>query len=189
MKGKTLKLTLTAMMTALMCVLGPLTIPIGPVPFTLANAVIMLAAQLLGAKLAVASCTAYLLLGAAGLPIFGNFSGGMGTLLGATGGYLIGYLLLAAISGLRCRGINYYLQQLLLHVVGTAALYILGTIWFCLYTGNGVWTALTVCVLPFLPVDAAKIFLVTFFCPVLAKRLRAAGLLDFENSYRREGRP
>ena len=56
-------------------------------------------AYILGTKLSVASYVLYLLLGTVGLPVFSGFSGGVGKLLGPTGGYLIGFIFLAAIVG------------------------------------------------------------------------------------------
>lgn len=95
-------LTLTALMAAMLCVLGPLSIPIGPVPLSLATLVIYLSVYLLGWKWGLVSVVVYLLVGMSGVPVFSGFGGGLGRLLGPTGGYLIGYLPLAALSGLGC---------------------------------------------------------------------------------------
>ena len=88
--SKTSFLTTTAIMTAVMCILGPLSIPIGPVPITLTNLAIYLAMYILGTKRGSAAVCLYLLIGLAGLPVFSGFTGGPGKLLGPTGGYLIG---------------------------------------------------------------------------------------------------
>ena len=100
-RNKTAKMTAIALMTAAACVLGPFSIPvpISPVPISLTNLVICFMAYVLGARRGTAACGLYLLLGAVGMPVFGGFSGGLGTLLGPTGGYLIGFLFLAAIAG------------------------------------------------------------------------------------------
>ena len=97
----TAQMTVTALMTAITCILAPmaLPIPVSPVPISLTNLVIFFMAYILGTKLSVASYVLYLLLGTVGLPVFSGFSGGVGKLLGPTGGYLIGFIFLAAISG------------------------------------------------------------------------------------------
>ncbi len=89
-----------ALMTAVLCVLGPLSIPIGPVPISLTNFVIYITLYLLGTKLGTLSYCIYLLLGTAGLPIFSGYSGGLAKLAGPTGGYLVGFIAMAVIAGI-----------------------------------------------------------------------------------------
>ena len=86
------QLAVCGVMAAVLCVLAPLSIPIGPVPVTLATLVVYLMGSLLGWKWGTAACLAYLLAGLAGLPVFSGFQGGPGVLLGATGGYILGFL-------------------------------------------------------------------------------------------------
>ena len=101
MSNKTKVLTQTGLITALMCIIGPVTIPIpfSMIPMSLINIVIFLSAYITGAKFTAVSCTIYLLIGMAGLPVFSSFTGGGGKLFGPTGGYLISYILMALISG------------------------------------------------------------------------------------------
>ena len=103
MKNKkltTYQMSVTALMAAAMCVLGPLTVPIGAVPISLANFVICLTAWLLGPKFGTLSVAVYLLIGLVGVPVFSGYGAGIAKLAGPTGGYLVGYLLLAFIGGL-----------------------------------------------------------------------------------------
>ena len=93
-------MSVTALMAAAMCVLGPLTVPIGAVPISLANFVICLTAWLLGPKFGTLSVAVYLLIGLVGVPVFSGYGAGIAKLAGPTGGYLVGYLLLAFIGGL-----------------------------------------------------------------------------------------
>ena len=82
-------MTVTALMTAAICVIGPLSIPLaGGVPISLQDFIIGLAAVLLGMKRGTMATFLYLLLGLAGLPVFSGFTGGIGKLAGPTGGYL-----------------------------------------------------------------------------------------------------
>lgn len=99
-KLTTYQMAVTALMAAVMCVLGPLTVPIGAVPISLANFVICLTAWLLGPKFGTLSVAVYLCIGLIGVPVFSGYGAGLAKLAGPTGGYLVGYLLLALIGGL-----------------------------------------------------------------------------------------
>mgnify|MGYP003049735145 FL=1 len=99
-KLTTYQMAVTALMAAVMCVLGPLTVPIGAVPISLANFVICLTAWLLGPKFGTLSVAVYLCIGLIGVPVFSGYGAGLAKLAGPTGGYLVGYLLLAFIGGL-----------------------------------------------------------------------------------------
>ena len=100
-KIKTKQMVLIALMTAVTCVLGPLSIPLpfSPVPISLTNFAIFLAIFVLGMKNGTISFVIYLLLGAVGVPVFSSFRGGLQVLAGPTGGYLIGFIFLALIMG------------------------------------------------------------------------------------------
>lgn len=151
-------LTLAALFAALLCVVSPWAIPIGAVPLTLATLAVYLAGGLLDAKTALTAVGVYLLLGAVGLPVFSGFAGGLQKLVGPTGGYLIGYLPCAWLTALCVRHFGRKLWSYPLGMVlGTAALYILGTAWFMVQSGTQLLPALGLCVLPFLPGDAVKI--------------------------------
>ena len=101
-KIRTKQMVLIALMTAVTCVLGPLSIPLpfSPVPISLTNFAIFLAIFVLGMKSGTISFIIYLLLGAIGVPVFSSFRGGLQVLAGPTGGYLIGFIFLALIMGL-----------------------------------------------------------------------------------------
>lgn len=170
-------LTLTAMLAALCCLLGPVTLPIGPVPLSLTTGVLMGIALLLGTRHACLCCSVYLLLGLLGLPVFSGFTGGLGTLLGPTGGFLMGYLPLTAWCGFACsRTADRRLQALAL-TAGTLLLYAVGAVWYARLAGVSFGTALTVCVLPFLPGDAIKIVAVIIGGNAVKSRLQRAGLM------------
>ena len=99
-KSTVYQLTTCALMAALMCILGPNSVPIGPVPVSLTNLVIYLAVYLLGTKGSTISYIVYLFLGMVGLPVFSGYEGGFGKLAGPTGGYLIGFILMAIVCGI-----------------------------------------------------------------------------------------
>lgn len=168
-----------AIFAGLLCILGPLALPIGPVPISLATLIIYFASMILGPVLSLISVVIYLLLGIFGLPVFSGYAGGVAKVLGPTGGYLIGYLFLAYISGLFVRSFHAKkLPVLLGMILGTAVLYFFGTIWFVVQMDCTVGYALTLCVVPFLVGDAAKILVALFAGGEIRKRLSKAGLLE-----------
>lgn len=178
-KNRTYQLASAAIFAALLCILGPLSLPIGPVPISLATLIVYLAAYILGYKLGTISCIIYLLLGLVGLPVFSGYAGGIGKLAGPTGGYLIGYIPLAFITGLFViKGKGKLLAAVAGMVLGTAVLYLLGTIWFVLQMDYSVGQALAVCVIPFLLGDGIKIVIAALFGGTVRKRLIQAGFVE-----------
>lgn len=173
MKRKsTFQLVLCALFAALTAVLAQFSIPIGPVPISLATFSVYLAGGILGAAGGAVSLALYLLIGAVGLPVFAGFSSGFSTIAGPTGGYLIGYVVCAWIVGLLVHRFGRKTLPLVLSMVlGTAALYFLGTVWFMFLTKRGIVESLSLCVFPFLIGDAAKIAGSAVIIPQLGKAL------------------
>lgn len=170
------RLAFTAVMAAVLCVLGPLSVPVGPIPFSFATLGIYLVLYPLGWRWGTASVLVYVLLGTAGLPVFSGFSGGLGKLLGPTGGYIAGYLFLAVIAGAFIQhGRNRFIQFLGM-LLGTAVLYAFGTAWFCLQGGFALGVALQKCVWIFIPGDLAKMAIAVVIGPLVRRRLDEAGL-------------
>lgn len=171
----TQSLVLTALMTAVTCILAPMSIPIpfSPVPLTLTNFVLEISIFLLGWKKATASFIIYLLLGLCGLPVFSGFSGGVGKFAGPTGGYLIGFIFLTVIGGLFAEHFHWKRSACTVGVVlGMAVTYAFGTAWLCLQLNLSLTAGLFTGVIPYLPGDAVKIALAVAFGPVLKKRVR-----------------
>lgn len=172
-----------AVSTALLSVSAWVAIPIGGVPFTLQILVLCLTAGLLGWKRAVLSTLAYLLLGFIGIPVFAGFTGGVGVLLSPTGGYLVGFLPLALASGiagdelagkkgLKSRGFLGLFMGL-----GVLLCYAFGTVWFIILSAResvkvGFFSALTLCVLPYIPLDAIKVVFAVFLTAKLQKYVK-----------------
>lgn len=167
----TYAMAVTALMTAVTCILAPLSIPIGPVPISLTNFAIYLSLYLLDWKKGTVSYILYLLLGLVGLPVFSGFTGGIGKLAGPTGGYIIGFIPMAIIAGIVIDKFSQRWIQILGMIVGTAICYAFGTVWFCFQSGYTVAAALAVCVIPFIPADLIKIVIVTIIGPMIRKRL------------------
>ena len=169
----TFQMALIAVMAAITCILGPLSIPIpiSPVPISLTNLAIYLTVCLLGWKFGTISYLIYLLIGIAGLPVFSGFSSGFAKLLGPTGGYLIGFIPMAIIAGIVIDKFTNRGIQILGMIVGTAICYAFGTAWFCFQSGYTVGAALAVCVIPFIPADLCKMVIAMIIGPMVRKRL------------------
>lgn len=171
------QIAMIAVMTAVTCVLAPLSIPIGPVPISLTNLVIYFSLFILGTKKGTISYLIYLLIGLVGIPVFSSFTSGPGKLFGPTGGYLIGFIPLALIAGFF---IDHFRNKKALcflgMILGTAVCYALGTAWLAVQAHMGFQSALMAGVIPFLPGDFIKMILALLIAPQIRKQLDAAGL-------------
>ena len=152
----------TALFTAVITVCAWITvnIPIGVVPFTMQTFGVLCAAGILGAKRGTASVAVYILIGVVGLPVFSGFKGGIGSILGPTGGFILGFILTAALVGLMAEKFGRKLIILILTmIVGVLLCYVAGVVWFMFVydSGKGLGGALMTCVVPFLVPDALKI--------------------------------
>lgn len=169
-KIRTKQMVLIALMTAVTCVLGPLSIPLpfSPVPISLTNFAIFLAIFILGMKNGTISFIIYLLLGAAGVPVFSSFRGGLQVLAGPTGGYLIGFIFLALIMGFALDHFDRKLVPTIIGmIIGMAVCYAFGTVWLAKLLSLSFKEGLMMGVIPYLPGDAAKIIIAAIVGPKL----------------------
>lgn len=165
-------LTTTALMTAVICILAPLSIPIGPVPISLTNLAIYFTMYILDTKRGTVALIIYLLLGLAGLPIFSGFAGGPQKLFGPTGGYIIGFIPMAIITGLAVD--RFYKKRILCIAVMEASTwicYLFGSAWLMVSMKITFKAALMAGVIPFIIIDLVKMILAGIFGPVLRERL------------------
>lgn len=173
-------LVLCGACAAITCILAPLSIPLaGGVPISLATFAVMLAGVLLGGTLGAASQLIYVLLGAVGLPVFAGWTGGLGNVLGMTGGYIVGYIPLAWLTGLIYKRFGStakmpvrILFMVLGMVAGNIALYVLGTAWFMVVTGMTLEASLAACVIPFIPGNFIKMAAVCLIAPPVENAIR-----------------
>ena len=180
-KIRTKQMVLIALMTAVTCVLGPLSIPLpfSPVPISLTNFAIFLAIFVLGMKSGTISFIIYLLLGAVGVPVFSSFRGGFQVLAGPTGGYLIGFIPMAVIAGIvidKCMKKWYFC--LLAMIAGTWVCYLFGTAWLAFQANMTFKAALAAGVIPFIIEDLIKMVLALLIGPQIHKQLVKAQLVD-----------
>lgn len=175
MKGNKLSIqgiATVGVMTAVLCILAPMSIPIGPIPVSLTNLVIYLSLYILGMKKSCVSYLVYLLIGLIGVPVFSGFSGGVGKLFGPTGGYLIGFFPMAVIAGIVIDKVtNKWCLELLAMAAGTSAAYLFGTCWLAYQAHISFKAALLTAVIPFILGDVIKMVIALILGATIRKRL------------------
>ncbi|MFA5524115.1 MAG: biotin transporter BioY [Tissierellales bacterium] len=178
-KSKTYQLAIIGVMAAVICILGPLSIPIGLVPISFTTLAIFIALYTLGMKKGTSSLIIYLLVGLAGVPVFSGFNSGPTKLLGPTGGYLIGFVFMALIAGFFIdRFFNKWYLCIVGMIIGSAICYILGTIWLMYQANLSLSSALALGVIPFIPGDLAKIFVSAYVGTKIRNHLIKANLFQ-----------
>ena len=170
------RMVLCAMFTALVAVCSQIAVPMPwGVPINLALFAVYMAGTMLGPVWGTASQVVFIALAAIGVPVLANFQGGPSAIFGKTGGYAIGYILTALITALLSKVLGRKFWALCVAmVVGCAACYVLGTIWFMILTGADLVSALGWCVLPYLPGDDVKIALASALTIQLDTRLKGS---------------
>ena len=162
-------------LVALLAASAWVTVPLGPVPFTMQTFVLALLPQIMRTRDAVFTVVVYLLLGAVGVPMFSGFQGGLGVLLGPTGGYLLGFAAGMPVAGAvahadvlprRARGVAAGIALL-------AVSYVLGTFQLMNVYALDAPAALAVAVVPFVVPDVIK---VVMSVPVAERVCRALGM-------------
>ena len=179
-KLHTQHLALIGLMTAVLCVLGPFVfpLPLSPVPLSLGTLGIYFVVTLLGTKFGTTSVILYLLLGFVGVPVFTGFIGGPAKILGPTGGYLFGYIFLAIICGYFAEHFpNRCVLRFWGMCLGTAICYLFGTLWLAYQLSLSFGEALTIGVLPYLPLDLIKLLVGITAGTKLRKYLLRANLI------------
>lgn len=169
-----------ALMAVALSVCSWISIP-AAVPFTMQTFAVFCTLGLLGGRRGSMAVLIYMLLGAVGLPVFSGFRGGIGTLLGPTGGYILGFLLMALLYWLFDRKNSLKLRGMaLLLLLGLIVCYAFGTVWFIeVYSKSsgpiGLTAALAMCVFPFILPDLIKLVLAMLLVRTLKKHLNLDG--------------
>lgn len=143
---------------AIICVGAYIAVPLPNLGvITLQTAAVNIIALLLTPRQSFITLLTYILLGAVGLPVFAGMKGGLSVLIGPTGGFIIGFLLAAPFISLLKGKRPSLLRYCIVTVgIGMPTIYLFGVVMFCLLTQNSVWPALTMCVLPYIPLDLVK---------------------------------
>ncbi len=169
-------LTLCALFAALMCMLSPIAIPIGPIPLSLGLLGVLLTAATLPPIQSVSATAVFLALGVCGLPVFSAGTAGVTVLFSPLGGYLWSYLLIAPIVSLIAsrspRNARFPIPTFLASLLSLPICYLCGTVQYIFLTHTPVLTALPLTTLPFLPLDLLKASLATLLSARLKKLLK-----------------
>ncbi|MCR5557754.1 MAG: biotin transporter BioY [Butyrivibrio sp.] len=171
-RSSVLDLVYISIGAALIAICSWISIPTA-VPFTLQTFAVFFVLNLLGGERGTIATLIYVLLGAVGVPVFAGFSGGIGVLLGNTGGYIFGFILMGIIYIFMTKILgNKNVVKIAALVIGLAVCYAFGTAWFMyVYMKNtgdvGLLTVLAWCVFPFIIPDIIKLVLAF----VISKRI------------------
>lgn len=144
-----------ALMTALLCLISPIALPVGPVAMTLQTFAVALAGYTLAPRAAMMSAGAYLLLGACGLPVFSGFTGGFGVLAGPTGGFLLAFVPMAGLCSLSRKKSSFF--QFAAGLLALILVDLTGAAWLSRTSGLRFFQALITGAVPFLWKDALSI--------------------------------
>lgn len=168
----------SALFAAIIGVLAQVTIPLPLVPITGQTLAIGLAATILGARYGTISVLVYLCMGAIGIPVFAQMSGGLGILFGPTGGYLIGFIPTALIIGYYLEKTSFTIKHAVIaNVIGMFVALIFGTVWLKVIA-NLSWTAaFTGGFAPFLITGLLKAVLAAWAGIAVRNRLKSTNLL------------
>ena len=158
---------------ALIAVLAQISLPIGPVPFTLQNFAIGLIATVFKPREAVLSVALYLLLGAIGLPVFAGGGAGFHVLVGPSAGYLWFDLVYAGLTSYLIRQNSGYIRIFLANLLGDSLVFVGGILSLHFLAGMPFDKALAVGVLPFILPDLGKIIAISFISRPLLERLKS----------------
>lgn len=171
------ELVYMGMFVALLAISAWLVIP-SAVPFTMQTFAVFATVAILGMYKGTLIIVVYILLGIIGLPVFSGMNGGLGVLAGPTGGYIIGFVFSAMVTGaiLKIFGRKTPVMAAAM-IIGLLVCYAFGTVWFVLiYTNAGkmveIWSVLTMCVLPYVIPDILKIILAIMLSRRVAKYIR-----------------
>lgn len=172
MNKKIKDIAIISVAAAMICVVSPVSIPIGDIPISLATFIIYLIAAIIGPKKGTISAFVYILVGIIGVPVFSNYRAGISVIVGVTGGYIVGYIPLALLTGIfiyKCKG-KIWMYPIGM-ILGTIVCYFIGTIWYMFNTHNNLMGSLLVCVVPFLLFDLIKIVLSSVLAYLMNKKL------------------
>ncbi len=157
---------LSALCVALLVLCSWISVPTA-VPFTMQTFAVAFLGAFLGARRGSLTICVYILLGFIGLPVFSGLQAGMPAILGATGGYTLGFIPFCIVTGvLSKKHMKSYIALFLSMLAGLFLCYVFGTLWYAyiyLSGSKNLCSAISLCILPFIIPDLIKISLAAFF--------------------------
>lgn len=169
---------LSALFAAIIGILAQVTVPLPLVPITGQTLAVGLAATILGSRYGTFAVILYALIGAIGIPVFSEMSGGLGVIVGPTGGYIVGFIPAAFLIGVILEKSGFtVMKAMIANTIGMLVTLIFGTVWLK-FAVDMTWTAAFASgVLPFIIVGLIKAFLASWIGITVYKRLVTAKLL------------
>lgn len=163
-------MTFIALGAVILSVCSWISIPTPLVPFTLQTFGVYFLLHFFGARRAFVSFLVYIALGLVGVPVFSSFGSGVGTLFGATGGFIFGFLVSVAlcIAAESLLGKN-RLVRIAVSVVSLMACYAVGCLWVMRFAEIGFLQALGTCLVSFGAFDILKIALAVYLSDYLKR--------------------
>jgi len=179
MRNERLKMMIVAaLFAAIIAIAAQIMINVPPVPFTLMTIAVMLTATILGAKYGTLAVSVYVLMGVIGIPVFAGMKGGLGIVLGPTGGYLAAIIPAALFVGWYLDTFKYSkIQAIIANIIAVFIILILGTIWLKVVAELPWDAALKGGMLPFILPDLAKAIVAALIGVVIRTRLVSAKLI------------
>ena len=175
---KTKEIVCAGMFTAVLAILSQLSIPMPTgVPITLQTFAVALTGVVLSWKLGLASTIIYIFLGTVGVPVFSEFSGGLHVLVGYTGGFIWGFLILVCLSGIGILMKN-KVFGILLGIAGLAFCHLIGVLQFMLVANMSFAESFLLASAPYLIKDVISVILAFIVGAQIRTRLLKAGLLS-----------
>lgn len=166
----TKRITQDAVLLALLIICSQLAIPLPGVPLTLQTFAVGLVATLLPVSDTLLVLSGYLILGVSGLPVFANYTSGIGVLDSAVGGYLLGFLIYGLLTSGLLSWLNYSRVNIIIaNLLGATVQLLVGTLWLMQFSHLSINAAMVSGFLPFVVPGLIKIYLVL----VIARRLQA----------------
>lgn len=177
------EMSIVAIFTALTSVMAQISIPLpfSPVPITFQLFAIFLSSIILSSRLATTSQIIYVLLGAIGIPVFANFSGGLHTIVGPTGGFIISFPIMAFIASKASKKKKSLFVLILGLIASLMICYAIGVIQLSFITKMSISKGVMIAVVPFIPLDVIKIFLAYVLGIKIKDSLKRANLLEIHN--------
>lgn len=152
-------ITKIALLTAILCIIAPMSLNIFIVPFSFSTLIIMIYSCLFNRWISLASIVLYILLGAIGLPVFSMYQGGISKLLSITGGFIFSYPVANIFISTFYKKNYCFIIKYIILLISNIIIYAMGVIYFCFISNTSIIYGVSVAVVPFLVTDNIKIVL------------------------------
>lgn len=183
----TKKMIIVGMFAAVIAVLAQIAFPLpSGVPVTLQTFAVVLTGVVLGARLGTAAAFVYILLGAVGVPVFSGLGGGLGVIVGKTGGFIWGFLFLSLFSGLALLP-KRRIFGVFIPMIGLTLCHLMGSVQYSVLSGMNVWQAALLVSVPYLVKDICSVVLAYLIGIKIRGQLFRASFLSLDGKRAAEG--